>query len=408
MSSIGAPTVYLPANMPSSWPGLSPQVNSRSIIVNDLDVHIFEAKPREPPNQASPLLILLHGFPELAYSWRKVIVPLADAGYHVVAPDQRGYGQTKKRTMAPSQSDRTHDNVTFEDDPSPFRMLNLAGDIVSLVYALGYTSVAAVVGHDFGSAVAGHCALMRPDLFKSVVLMSAPYTGTPAPRPNESEPSNAIIEGISAALAALTPPRKHYTVYYSTAVANADIIHAPQGLHAFLRAYYHVKSADWAENKPYLLPSLTAASMALLPHYYIMPLGDTMADTVARDAPSVSQVAGCAWLPDEELAVYVAEYTATGFQGGLNRYRCMTDAQWSWDLRVFAGKRVEVPAMFLSGKQDWGVFQYPGAEEKMRKETCVRMREEDFVLVDGAGHWVQQEAPEAVIKHILRFLSQDK
>ncbi|KAG6907996.1 hypothetical protein DXG01_006531 [Tephrocybe rancida] len=379
----------------SHYPNLPSEIKSRSLAINDLDVHILEALPATAPKPGtqSPLLILLHGFPELAYSWRKVMVPLSAAGYHVVAPDQRGYGHTKRRG-----TQNKHDRYTFTDDLAPFRMLNLATDVVSLVYALGYTSVAAVIGHDYGSAVAGHCALIRPDIFKSVVLMSAPYTGPPTP-------STFAVKTLIEGLPSLVPPRKHYVVYYSTPEANIDMSDPPQGLHAFLRAYYHAKSGDWHNNVPRPLGALSAAALAQLPLYYVMNLKETMSETVARDAPSTDEAANNAWLTEAELGVYAAVYAETGFQGGLNRYRCATDARWSEDLRVFRGKRIEVPAMFLSGKSDWGVYQVPGAVDTMRRETCAKMREEDFVLVEGAGHWVQQEAPGEVVKHLLRFLS---
>ncbi|KNZ78665.1 Epoxide hydrolase 2 [Termitomyces sp. J132] len=323
------------------------------------------------------------------------MVPLSAAGYHVVAPDQRGYGHTKRRSLH-----NEYDRITFTEDLAPFRMLNLATDIVSLVYALGYTSVAAVIGHDYGSMVAGHCALIRPDLFESVVLMSAPYIGAPAP----SAPLTPPVKQISDALATLTPPRKHYVAYYSTPEANDDMCNPPQGLHTFLRAYYHVKSGDWSNNAPYRLHELSASSLAQLPLYYVMNLHETMPQTVVHDTPSSDEAANNAWLTDTELSVYTAIYKETGFQGGLNRYRCMMDGRWSEDLRVFAGKKIEVPAMFLSGQRDWGVYQLPGAVEKMREETCKKMREEDFVLVDGAGHWVQQEKPEEVVECLIRFL----
>ncbi|KAF8235024.1 alpha/beta hydrolase fold protein [Tricholoma matsutake] len=386
----------------SFWSGLAPEVISRNLLVDDLDVHILEARP--PLTNNSPtlgLVILLHGFPELSYSWREVIVPLATAGYHVVAPDQRGYGRTRRRSI-----NTTHEKTHFEDDLSPYRMLNLTKDIVALVYALGYQSAAAVVGHDFGSRVASYCSLIRPDLFKSVIIMSSPFaeTQTPSFSLKNELPKLSLPQLLNEKLGGLTPPRKHYTVYYSTPSANADMSEAPQGLHSFLRAYYHVKSADWAQNQPYHLPSSSPSSFALIPNYYIMPLHETMAQVVQRDAPSAKEIGQNTWLTEEELAVYTTEYTETGFQGGLNWYRTMTDAQWSDDLMVFSGKRIEVPAMFISGKQDWGVFQFPGAAEKMREKVCEKMLEEDFVLVEGAGHWVQQEAPEAVIKHLLRFL----
>jgi len=110
-------------------------------------------------------------------------------------------------------------------------------------------------------------------------------------------------------------------------------------------------------------------------------------------------------LPEEELAVYVSQYAASGFQGGLNLYRCQADSpRWGKDLNVFVGRQIEVPAMFIAGAQDWGVFQFPGAAETMRTKACRNMKDEDFILVEGAGHWVQQEKPQEVVKHLLRFI----
>jgi pimeloyl-ACP methyl ester carboxylesterase len=194
-------------------------------------MHVLEAGEPE-----RPAVLLLHGFPELAYSWRHQLSALAAAGWHVLAPDQRGYGRT------------TGWDGRFEADLAPYRLFNLAKDIVALVRALGLPSVAAVIGHDFGSWVAGCCALMRPDLFRAVALMSAPFAGPPpiAPPPAVDLPE---------ALAALDPPRQHYQWYYSTPQADVDMHHPPMGLHAFLRAYYHVKSADWAPNQPHALAS---------------------------------------------------------------------------------------------------------------------------------------------------------
>src|SRR4030081_964994 len=132
--------------------------------INGLDMHVLEAGFAA---DGRPLVLLLHGFPELAYSWRKVMLPLAAAGYHVVAPDQRGYGRT------------TGWDADYDGDLDSFRILNIVRDALGLVFALGHRSVAAVVGHDFGSPVAAYCALARPDVFRSVVMMSAPFAGTP-------------------------------------------------------------------------------------------------------------------------------------------------------------------------------------------------------------------------------------
>src|SRR5688572_1910500 len=166
--------------------------------INGLAMHILEAG-YEGANR--PCVLLLHGFPELAYSWHKVMLPLAGAGFHVVAPDQRGYGRT------------TGADADYDGDVASFRLLNLARDAFGLVAALGYESVHAVIGHDFGSPVAAWCALLRPDVFRSVVLMSAPFSGPPQiARTSEPAPARTIHDD----LAALPRPRKHYQWYYST------------------------------------------------------------------------------------------------------------------------------------------------------------------------------------------------
>jgi pimeloyl-ACP methyl ester carboxylesterase len=196
--------------------------------VNGLRMHVLEAGYETP---GRPGILLIHGFPELAYSWRHVMPPLAAAGYHVFAPDMRGYGRT---SPAP---------VNYDDDLRPFGTVNRIKDMLALVSALGHRSLAAVFGHDMGSPLAGWCALARPDIFRAVVMMSAPFGGAPvlpfntanaavATAPTASASPNAIYEE----LARLSPPRKHYQRYYQTREANANMWHPRQGLHAFLRA----------------------------------------------------------------------------------------------------------------------------------------------------------------------------
>jgi pimeloyl-ACP methyl ester carboxylesterase len=358
--------------------------------INGLTLHVLEAGFETPDR---PCLLLLHGFPELAYSWRKVMVPLAQAGYHVVAPDQRGYGRT------------TGWDSAYDGDLASFRMLNLVRDAMGLVAALGYRTVAAVIGHDFGAPVAGWCALLRPDVFRSVAMMSAPWGGPPAlPSTTAGDfSSSRPAPDIHAQLAALPRPRKHYHWYYSTREANQDMWRCPQGVHAFLRAYYHHKSADWKQNRPFRLQAWSAEELAKMPTYYIMDLDRDMAATVAPEMPTSAEIAACKWLPEDELRVYSAEYGRNGFQGGLQWYRCRTDARYSADLQVFSGRTIDVPSCFIAGRSDWGVFQKPGDFETMQEKACTRMT--GCHLVEGAGHWVQQEQPEAVTRLLLQFLS---
>jgi pimeloyl-ACP methyl ester carboxylesterase len=361
--------------------------------INGLRMHVleagFEAKGR-------PGVVLLHGFPELAYSWRKVMLPIASAGFHVIAPDLRGYGRT------------TGTNVAFDDDLAPYRTLNLVRDVVGLVSAFGYRSVSAIVGHDFGSPLAAWCTVVRPDVFRSVVMMSAPFAGPPAlPFDTADAPPSAARpagdgDRIYDELAALTPPRKHYQRYYSTREANDNMRNAPQGVHAFLRAYYHMKSADWKQNQPFALASRTALEWARLPRYYVMDLGKGMAETVASEMPAAAEIAACTWLPDDELKVYSEEYGRTGFQGGLQGYRIGSSGRFTPELQTFSGRTIDVPSLFIGGKSDWGVYQNPGSLERMQKVACTAMR--GTHLVDGAGHWVQQEQPAAVSKLLVQFL----
>jgi pimeloyl-ACP methyl ester carboxylesterase len=361
-----------------------------------LNMHVLEAGFEVADR---PCVVLLHGFPELAYSWRKVMPILAAAGFHVIAPDQRGYGRT------------TGGDDRYDGDVASFHLLNLVDDTLGLLTALEVRH-AAIVGHDFGSPVAAWCALTRPDVFRSVALLSAPFGGAPRPRrAGERSPQAAIAEG----LAALSPPRKHYQWYFSTQAANDDMQNCPQGIHVFLRSYYHCKSADWSENRPFPLASWAADKLAKMPKYYIMDLAKGMAQTVAEleaaaepaasaheNAAGNARRTACAWLPDHELAVYSGEFARTSFQGGLQWYRNATDPQALSRLHAFANRSIDVPSCFIAGKSDWGTYQSPGALEAMSASACTEFR--GVHLIEGAGHWVQQEQPAAVSKLLLEFL----
>ncbi len=363
----------------------------RSRFVNDINglrVHVLEAGYEGD----RPALLLLHGFPELAYSWRNVLVPLAEEGYHVFAPDMRGYGRT------------TGWDADYDGDLYSFRRLNVVRDALGLVHAFGYREVAAVIGHDFGSPVAAWCARIRPDVFRSVAMMSAPNGGVPDlpfdtaddPPAEPAEPGPTLFDDF----AALPRPRKHYTRYYRTREANANMWRATQGLHDFMRGYYHYKSADWPGNRPYRLAARTAAEMAKMPTYYIMDLADGMAETVAKHMPSADHIAANTWLPDDELRVYTEEYDRTGFQGGLNHYR--SGGLGAPEQQLFAGLTIDQPSIFIAGSSDWGSYQSPGNLERMQEQACTDMRA--VHMVDGAGHWVQQEQPEETARLLIEFL----
>jgi len=400
-------TASFMSDITSSLP-LPEGISSRLITTTDLTFHILEAGAT--PDRDRPLVILLHGFPEIAYSWRRVLPKLAAAGFHAVAPDQRGFGRTT------GWDTRQYEEV----DLTTFTLTTLARDIVLLVHTLGYRSVHCVAGHDCGAITASTCALVRPDFFRSVVLMSHPFNGSPDLPFNTANESSmdsetagrgggggaegsAAASGIHEALA--QHGRKHYKWYYSTPQANPDMSGlTPEELHRFLRGYFHLKSGSWPGNKPRPLTGWSADQVVQMPGYYIMPADATMPEAVERDMADepTKGLSSHSWLPDDELAVYVGEYARTGFQGGLNWYRVRTAAggRYTRDYDLFAGKKIEPPCAFVSGKQDWGIYQEPGALDKMTSgAVCSNFRL--LRLLDGVGHWIPQESPDEVVRTII-------
>jgi pimeloyl-ACP methyl ester carboxylesterase len=369
---------------------LLPGVRSRVVDNNNgVAMHILEAGFEVPGQRC---VVLLHGFPELAYSWRNQLLPLAAAGYHVIAPDLRGCGRS---TSAP---------VKFDDDLLPYTLLNRVSDVVGLVRALGFERVAAVIGHDWGSSTAAWCALVRPDIFQSVVLMSTPFGGPdtlPLNSANIRWTPVANVD-IQKTLAALPRPRKHYWWYCATRSANENMWHSRQGVHDLLRAMYYYKSADWPGNKPFALKAWTALELAKMPTYYIMDLDQGIAETMAAHMPSHAQITACQWLTEDDLQVYSAEYIRTGFQGGLNYYRILTDPRFNAELYSFSDRSINVPAMFIGGARDWGVYQSPGVFEGMQHGACTRLL--GVHLIDGAGHWMAEERPQQINQLLIDFL----
>jgi pimeloyl-ACP methyl ester carboxylesterase len=377
-------------------------ITSRQIDLTSfghLSFHILEAGS---PTQ--PLIVLLHGFPMLAYSWRRIMLPLANAGYYVVAPDQRGYGRTV------GWDTREYSEVDLHTFSTPI----FVRDTLALVSALGYTKVKCVVGIDAGGVTAGGCAVIRPDIFESVMLLTHPFNGTPTlpfDIANEKDNKEAGPEekkapaSIHDQLAALG--RKHYKWYYSTPDANSDLTHPVGGLDEFLRGYFYTKSASWAGNDPRPLQGgWTADALANLPYYYIMPLNATMPESIADLMSGESTEAielSKEWLSDQDIKVFASEYSRTTFRGGLNWYRAYTNSQFKQAMEVFAGRKIDIPCAFIAGDKDWGTYQEPGTIEKMRDGTfCGNFR--FFKMVKGAGHWIPQEKPEEVIEGILELV----
>jgi hypothetical protein len=240
-------------------------------------------------------------------------------------------------------------------------------------------------------------------VFRSVVSMSNPFYASPrlpldtASRPPPARPAQHLQQD----LAALPQPRKYYVWYLASRGANEDLWHPPQGVHDLLRAWYHVKSADWPGNRPVPLKARTATEMARMPAYYVMDLDKTVAETMAEVMPAPAQAAACRWMSEADLNVYSTEYTCTGFQGGLNLYRVLMDARYDSLDRAFAARRIEVPALFIGGAKDWGVRQTPGAFEGMGR-ACTRLL--GAHLVEGAGHSIPEEQPAEVNRLLLSFL----
>ena len=351
---------------------------------SDLSYHVIESGFK-----GDPLIILLHGFPELAYSWRKMMPALAKPGFYVLAFDQRGYGRTTG-----------WDASSFESvDLRTFTPMNLVRDVIVLVQRLGYRRVECIVGHDFGCVPASLAALSRPDTFHKVVLLGHPFLGSPELPFDKAPEQEELPEKLDLhqELGRLDPPRKHYRWYYSTAEANKEM--APQGgLFDFLRGYFHLKSAD-AHNDPRPIKEMTARELAVLPHYYVMPLELGMRDTVAQDMTEEETKNMCEksprWFPDAEFDIYVNEFGRTGFQGGLNWYRVMMNPDLQRDVDIFA------PLLYITGTKDWLIYQHPDPINEMR-EACTDFR--GVIFIEDAGHWVQQEQPERVAKQILDFV----
>jgi pimeloyl-ACP methyl ester carboxylesterase len=317
----------------------SSKISHRFVDTNGIRMHIAEAG-------TGPLVVLCHGFPESWYSWRHQITALAEAGYHAVAPDQRGYGQTDR----PEAIEK-------------YTQLHTVGDIIGLLDALGERQ-AVLVGYDWGAPVAWNTAMMRPDRVRGVVGMSVPYT----PR--------GPMSMIQAARQFIGD--RFYMVYFQTpGVAEAAF---EQDVRASLRRALIGASGDAPPGGAWN-PVMSESGEAF----------DSKVDTVPLPV----------WLSEADLDYYTGEFERTGFRGGLNWYRTI---DLSWELMApYTGAKVTPPALFVAGKED-GVLGFPGMQDIIAnlKENIPNLR--GTVLLDGAGHWVQQERPAEVNGALLAFL----
>ncbi|WP_210586736.1 alpha/beta fold hydrolase [Streptomyces sp. GESEQ-35] len=295
---------------------------------------------------SGPLVLLVHGFPESWYSWRRQLPALAAAGYRAVAVDVRGYGRSSRPEAVEA-----------------YRTVELVEDNVAVVEALGETS-AVIVGHDWGATIAAHSALLRPDVFRAVGLLSVPYTPPGGPRPSE------VFAGMGG--------EEEFYVSYFQEPGHAEREIEPD-VRGWLAGFYAALSAD-------TMPAPGAPD----PHF-VSP-GKTLRDRFpAGRLPS--------WLSEAELDVYAAEFERTGLSGALNRYRCM-DRDWE-DLQSFAGAPVPQPSLFLGGTLDASTTWLADAIDAY-STTLPGLRGSH--LLEGCGHWIQQERPDEVNHRLTAWL----
>lgn len=301
---------------------------------------------------SGPLVLLVHGFPESWYSWRHQLPVLAAAGYRAVAIDVRGYGRSSRPA-----------------DPAAYRMLDLVADATAVVHALGEES-AVVVGHDWGAAVAANCALVEPGTFRAAAMLSVPYTPRGGPRPSEVF---AAMGGAGAG-----PGGEFYVPYFQRpGRAEAEIEPDVRG---WLAGFYAALSAD-------TMPGPDAPD----PHF-------TGSGGTLRESFPAGRLPG--WLQPGDLDVYAGEFERTGLTGALNRYRAM-DRDWE-DLAAYDGAPVTQPTLFIGGRLDASTMWLADAIEAFPTTLPGLVSSH---LLDGCGHWVQQERPDETGELLLDWLT---
>jgi pimeloyl-ACP methyl ester carboxylesterase len=319
-----------------------PGITHRMVDARGLRMHIAEAG-------TGPLVLLLHGFPESWYSWRHQLTALAAPGFHAVAPDQRGYGRTGP-PGGPGQA----------ADVTQYTILHLTGDVIALLDALGEQQ-AFVAGHDWGAPVAWHAALLRPDRIRGVIGLSVPY------RPRGSTaPVAAMRAGYGEGF---------YMVYFQQpGVADEELSADPA---ATFRRVLTAASGEGPIGAPVVPPG--GGFLDLCPEPAALP----------------------AWLSSADIDAYAAQYAEAGFTGPLSWYR---NLDRNWELTgAWHHAPVTVPALYVAGNRDL-VVNFPGAREMIpRLRDFVPLLREP-VLLDGCGHWTQQERPAEVSDAMIGFL----
>jgi pimeloyl-ACP methyl ester carboxylesterase len=316
------------------------QNTHRTVATSAGRIHLVE-------QGSGPLVLLVHGFPESWYSWRRQLPALAEAGYRAVALDVRGYG----RSSGPAATEA-------------YRMLELVEDNVAVVHALGEES-AVIVGHDWGATIAANSALLKPEVFRAVGLLSVPYTPRGGPRPSEI-------------FAQMGGDEEFYVSYFQEpGRAEAEIEPDVRG---WLAGFYAALSAD-------TMPAPGAPD----PHF--VAKGGTLRERFpAGRLPS--------WLDEGELDFYAGEFERTGLTGALNRYRNM-DRDWE-DLAAYDGAPITQPSLFAGGSLDASTTWLADAIEAypITLPGLVSSR-----LLDGCGHWIQQERPDEINDLLIEWLA---
>jgi pimeloyl-ACP methyl ester carboxylesterase len=295
-----------------------------------------------------PLVLLVHGFPESWYSWRRQLPALAAAGYRAVALDVRGYGRSSKPAA-----------------PDAYRMLDLVGDNVALVRALGEER-AVVVGHDWGSGIAAVSALLHPEVFRAVGLLSVPYAPPGGPRPSD-------------VFAQMGGDQEFYVSYFQEP-GRAEAEMEPD-LRGWLAGFYAAMSAD-------TMPTGGEPD----PHFVARDGGRM------RDRFPAGKLPG--WLTEDDLDVYAGEFERTGMTGALNRYRSM-DRDWE-DLAQYGGAPIKQPSLFLGGALDASTTWMADAIEAF-PATLPGLTSSH--ILEDCGHWIQQERPEEVNRLLTAWLA---
>lgn len=319
-------------------------ITHRVVEANGLRMHLAEAG-------AGPLVLMCHGFPESWYSWRHQLVALADAGFHAVAPDMRGYGQTDR-----------------PDAIDQYTLLHLVGDMVGVLDALG-AGTAVIAGHDWGAPVAWHSALLRPDRFRAVIGLSVPFRPRRATRPTSVMPQ--------------TDDAIFYQLYFQTpGVAEKELERDPRDT---IRRVLYWGSGD-GRSEPVKVGGGGGAMVKR-----------TGGFLTGRDAPDTLPK----WITEADVDLYAGEFTRTGFHGGLNWYRTI-DRSWEL-LAPWSNAKVTVPALYVAGDRDV-VMSFQGMDQLLPVLKHVVPELHETIILPGCGHWTQQERPDEVNAAMLRFL----